>query len=112
MKSRSDRSSKHNTGSGRWRRCRIEQMESRQLLSVTVPQIQIGAVYFEDSHPQDQVGDLFEITFNGGAAGTQLSELRIDTDKTGDGLTIGDCLFDTAPGRAWRIRVFAVHDYQ
>ena len=73
-------------------------MESRQLLSVTAPQIQIGAVYFEDANGQDQVGDLFEITFNGGAAGTQLSELKIDTDKMGDGLTIGDCLFDTAPG--------------
>ena len=43
------------------------------------------------------MGDLFEITFNGGAAGTQLTELKIDTDKMGDGLTIGDCLFDTAP---------------
>ena len=92
------RSSKHNTNPGRWHKCRIEQMESRQLLSVTAPQIQLGAVYFEDANGQDQVGDLFEITFNGGAAGTQLTELKIDTDKLGDGLTIGDCLFDTAAG--------------
>lgn len=57
--------------------------------------IQIGAVYFEDSSTSDQVGDLLEITFNGGADGTQLAELRIDTDKLGDGLSIGDAFFDT-----------------
>ena len=60
--------------------------------------MQIGAVYFEDADGQDLVGDLFEITFSGGAAGTQLSELTINTDKLGDGLTIGDTFFDTADG--------------
>ncbi len=75
-------------------------MESRQLLSITVAPIQIGAVYFEDSSPADQVGDLLEITFNGGAAGTQLAQLRIDTDKLGDGLNMGDTFFDTAAGGA------------
>jgi protocatechuate 3,4-dioxygenase beta subunit len=43
-------------------------------------------------------GNQIEITFEGGAPGTQLSELSIDTDKEGNGLSIGDCLFDTAPG--------------
>jgi len=76
--------------------CRFEQMESRQLLSVTVAPIQIGVVYFEDSSTSDQVGDVFEITWNGGVEETQLTELRIDTDKAGDGLTIGDVFFDTA----------------
>ncbi|NLF09787.1 MAG: hypothetical protein GX594_17680, partial [Pirellulaceae bacterium] len=73
-------------------------IEARHLLSVSPLPIQIGAVYFEDSSPSDQVGDLFEITFNGGAPGTQLTELRIDTDKLGDGLSLGDVFFHTAPG--------------
>ncbi len=83
-----------------WRVCRLEQMESRHLLSVSIAPIQIGAVYFEDSSTSDQVGDLLEISFNGGAAGTQLAELRIDTDKLGDGLGLGDTFFDTAAGGA------------
>ncbi|MBN2579059.1 MAG: carboxypeptidase regulatory-like domain-containing protein [Pirellulales bacterium] len=80
-----------------WRRCRLEPLESRQMLSLT-PAIHLGAVYFEDSSTHDQVGDVIEISFNGGAPGTQLTELIIDTDKLGDGLSLGDCLFDTESG--------------
>ena len=77
--------------------CRFEQMESRQLLSV-VPPIHIGAVYHENEGGEDLVPDQIEITFTGGAPGTQLAALTIETDKLGDGLTIGDVFFDTAPG--------------
>lgn len=77
--------------------CRFEEMERRQLLSVAP--IQIGAVYFEDSAGEDQTGgDTIQITFSGGAPGTQLVSLEIDTDKVGDGPTIGDVFFDTAAG--------------
>lgn len=68
------------------------------MLAASVLPIQIGAVYYEDASGLDEVGDRFEITFSGGAAGTELKRLVIDTDKLGDGLTIGDCLFDTQPG--------------
>jgi len=71
-------------------------MEPRELLSADP--IRIGAVYFEEATGQDEAGDVFEITFVGGAPGTQLTELIIDTDKLGNGLTIGDCFFDTEPG--------------
>ena len=82
---------------GGLRLCRFEPMEPRQLLSAAP--IQIGAVYYEDASGEDQDGgDRFEITFLGGAPGTQLTQLTIETEKLGDGLTIGDCLFDTAPG--------------
>ncbi|MGQ9576313.1 MAG: SdrD B-like domain-containing protein [Thermoguttaceae bacterium] len=81
---------------GRARTCRFEQVEPRQLLSFAP--IQIGAVYFEDATEDDQAGDVFEVTFNGGAPGTQLAELAIELDKLRDGLSLGDCLFDTAPG--------------
>lgn len=78
------------------RACRFEEMEPRQYLSAAP--IQIGSVYYEDSTQDDRAGDTIQITWSGGAPGTQLTELVIDTDKLGDGLTIGDCLFDVAPG--------------
>ncbi len=78
--------------------CRFEQMEPRRLLSADFPTIHVGAVYFEDYGGEDEIGDLIEITFNGGAPGTQLTELLIDTDKDGNGLTIGDVFFDTELG--------------
>ena len=80
---------------GNYHRCVVEQMEHRRLLAADVT---IGMAYYEDASGQDEIGDRFELTFNGGAAGTQLAEITIDTDKLGDGLTIGDVFFDTAPG--------------
>ncbi len=52
--------------------CRFEQIEHRWLLSATP--IQIGAVYFEDSIGADSSGDIFDVTWEGGAPGTQLAE--------------------------------------
>ncbi len=78
------------------RACRFEEMEPRQYLSASP--IQIGSVYYEDATQDDRLGDTIQITWSGGAPGTQLTDLVIDTDKRGDGLTIGDCLFDVAPG--------------
>jgi len=76
----------------RFRSCRIEQMESRQLLSVSVAPLHVAAVYFEDSNDQDassalvgaetQVADLFQISYTGGADGTQLTSLTLQLDKT------------------------------
>ncbi len=87
-----------NAGAKRFRSCRFEQMEPRCLLAAGILPIQIGAVYYEDASGLDEAGDVFEVTFDGGAPGTQLAELAIQTDKTGDGLTIGDVFFDTDPG--------------
>lgn len=82
--------------SGRYRRCRFEQIESRVMLSASP--IHLGLVYYEDATGTDESGDTFELTFQGGTAGTQLTRVVIETDKLGDGLTIGDCFFDTEPG--------------
>ncbi|NUQ62986.1 MAG: carboxypeptidase regulatory-like domain-containing protein [Pirellulales bacterium] len=76
--------------------CRFEQIEPRQLLSASP--IQVGAVYFEEATGEDVAGDLIEITFSGGAPGSRMTELVIDTDKENNGLTIGDVFFDTASG--------------
>jgi serine-aspartate repeat-containing protein C/D/E len=83
----------------RVRVCRFEQMESRQLLSATVAPIHVASTYFEDSNDYDQssvlkgtqteVADLMQVSFSGGASGTQLTQFRIDTDNT---------FFDTAAG--------------
>ena len=78
-----------------WRVCRFELMEPRRLLAVDIVPINIGAVYYEDATGEDLgSGDRFQITFSGGAPGTQLTELSIETDKELNGLTIGDCFFD------------------
>jgi len=72
-------------------------MEPRRLLAADVLPIQVGMVYFEEATGEDEAGDVFELTFQGGAEGTQLTELLIDTDKRGDGaLSDGDPLFDIA----------------
>jgi len=73
-------------------------MEPRRLLSADPIPIRVGAVYFEDGSGEDEVGDLIEITFAGGADGTRLTELTIDTDKDGGGLSLGDAFFDVAEG--------------
>ncbi len=78
--------------------CRFEQMEPRRLLAVDIATIQVGAVYFEDAIGLDAAGDLFEVTWTGGAPGTQLTELVINTDKREDGqLSDGDPFFDLDP---------------
>jgi len=79
-------------GASRSRLCRIEPLESRQLLSATP--IQIGATYFEDSNQTSQtnvldiggveyqVADIFQISYTGGAAQTELTKLTINLRDT------------------------------
>jgi serine-aspartate repeat-containing protein C/D/E len=67
-------------------------MESRQLLSITVPQIDLGAVYIETGKGDDLTGDVFAISFAGGADGTQLTELTIDLNSSNS--SVEYCFFD------------------
>ncbi len=67
--------------------------------------IHVGIVYVETDYLEsdgswgsDEIADRFILSFTGGAAGTQLTEFRISTDKDQDGLSIGDLIFDTAAG--------------
>ncbi|MCE5266265.1 MAG: hypothetical protein LLG00_00060 [Planctomycetaceae bacterium] len=83
---------KRQHAASRTRLCRFEPMESRQLLSVTVAPLHVATTYFEDSNNFDEpnvlkgtgtpCADLFQVSFTGGAAGTQLTKIRIDTDNT------------------------------
>ncbi|MDR2704528.1 MAG: hypothetical protein LBC02_02000 [Planctomycetaceae bacterium] len=75
----------------RQRICRIEEMESRELLSATpyvAPDpINVGIVYHEDYYEGlnndegDIGGDTFIISWNGGAEGTTLDKVIIDLNK-------------------------------
>lgn len=80
-----------------------ERLEARRLLAADP--IQIGVVYLETDYLEtdqdvgsDSQGDRFILSFTGGAPNTQLSELRIRTDKAGNGISVGDPIFDTEQG--------------
>ena len=80
-----------------------QSLEPRRLM--TADPIHVGLVYLETDYLEtdqdvgsDSQGDRFILSFTGGAADTRLSELRVRTDKDGDGITVGDPIFDTAAG--------------
>jgi hypothetical protein len=66
------------------RRCRFEAMEERQLMDADP--IKLGIVYIEEDTGSDLHGDTFEIMFEGGAPGTELTRLVINTDRGQRGL--------------------------
>ena len=72
----------------------VESLESRLLFNVDP--LWVGGVYVEEDNGGDAHGDSFYVTFRGGAAGTQLTRLIIDTDQGAPGFSSGDNLFDTA----------------
>ncbi len=75
------------------RKCLFETMEPRRMLSANP--IVLGTVYIEEDLGSDLHGDRFEITFSGGAAGTQLTRLVINGDQNTPGFSVGDVFFDT-----------------
>lgn len=77
------------------RKCHVETLEQRRVMA---GDIHVGMVYFEPNDGTDITGNTLQITWNGGEPNTQLQQVVIDTDKLGDGLTIGDTFFDTAAG--------------
>ncbi len=74
----------------------LESLESRVLFNVDP--LWVGGVYVEEDNGGDAHGDSFYITFRGGATGTQLTRLVIDTDQGSPGFSSGDNLFDTIDG--------------
>ena len=85
------------------RACGPEHLESRRLLAADP--LHVGVVYLETDYLEtdqdvgsDSKGDRFILSFNGGVENTKLTEVRIRTDKDGDGLSIGDSIYDTADG--------------
>ena len=74
----------------------VESLEARILFNVDP--LWVGGVYVEEDNGGDAHGDSFYVTFRGGAAGTQLTRLIIDTDQGSPGFSSGDNLFDTVEG--------------
>lgn len=72
----------------------LEAMEKRYLMAADP--IWVGGVYIESDIGSDLHGDTFHITFKGGAPGTQLTRLTINTDLNTPGFGLGDLFFDTA----------------
>ncbi|HEV2968343.1 MAG TPA: SdrD B-like domain-containing protein [Pirellulales bacterium] len=77
--------------------CRFEQMEPRQLLTAAPPQIHFGSVFFDPAPGTNTTPNTIQVSFQGGAAGTQLTQLVIDGSKNQLGLAVGDIVWDT-PG--------------
>ena len=78
------------------RHCRFEAMEERRLLDADP--IKIGVIYVEGDSGSDLHGDTFQVMFEGGAAGTELTRLVIDGDHAPAGLSFADMIFDTVKG--------------
>ena len=82
--------------SGVSRQCRFERMEERQMLDADP--LKLGVVYIEEDGGSDLHGDTFEVQFQGGAPGTELTRVVIDGDHGPQGLSFGDMIFDTSLG--------------
>ena len=78
------------------RQCRFELMEERRLLDADP--IKIGVTYLEADSGGDHTPDTFQIMFQGGAEGTEVTRLVIDGDHGPTGLSVGDMIFDTVKG--------------
>ena len=91
-----------------------QRLESRLLLAADP--IHVGLVYLETDYLEsdndtgsDSRGDRFILSFKGGAEGTELTELRISTDKDSDGISVGDPFLITQPGGRGKS---GSHDFQ
>lgn len=80
---------------GKLRACQVEKLEGRCLMA---GDIHVGMTYLDPNDGDDVTGNTMQVTWNGGAPGTQLTQLVIDTDKNGDGLSLGDTFFHTGAG--------------
>src|SRR6185503_20583995 len=91
--------------SGVSRQCRFERMEERQMLDADP--LKLGVVYIEEDGGSDMHGDTFEVQFQGGAPGTELSRVIIDGDHGPQGISVGDMIFDTVHGGLGADQAFA-----
>ncbi|QDV58092.1 MSCRAMM family protein [Rosistilla oblonga] len=88
----------------------VERLEARCVMDAAAMPIHVGLVYIETDYLETSFGDnqvdegddshpdQFQLSFVGGADGTSLTKLSIDLDKDGDGLSVGDAIFDTKAG--------------
>ncbi len=83
----------------RVRLCRVEELESRRLMTAAdVAPIHVGITELDPDSADKSQPNTFQVTFQGGGAGTELTQLEIDGSKAGGPLSVGDVIFDTASG--------------
>jgi serine-aspartate repeat-containing protein C/D/E len=80
----------------RLHRGHFEPLEDRRLMDADP--LKIGVTYHEEDGGSDLHGDRFEVLFQGGAPGTELTQLVINGDHGPAGLSVGDMIFDTIKG--------------
>jgi hypothetical protein len=78
----------------RTRRLRFEEMESRRMMAADLVDLHVGSVYYEQAGGDDAQANILQFTFEGGAAGSQLTRIIIDGDKDGQGMSSGDIFFE------------------
>jgi protocatechuate 3,4-dioxygenase beta subunit len=83
------------TKTKRLRICRFEEFEKRQVMAAD---LHVGSVYYEQAAGDDLQPNLIQFKYEGGAPGTTLTQIVIDGDKDGKGISAGDIFFDTAVG--------------
>ena len=80
------------------RRCHFEIMEERRVL--TANPVVAGVTYLEGDSGLDTAPDYFEVTFEGGAETTELTQFTINGDQDlSGGQTIGDVFFHANAGQ-------------
>ena len=91
--------------------CKFENLEVRNPLTANpFPDIHLGSVYLEPATGDDSSPNIIQVSFQGGAPGTQLTQIIINGDKDGNGqYSSGEVFFDTAPGGQG---VFGSHPFQ
>jgi hypothetical protein len=88
----------HST-SHRVRLCRIEELEIRRLMTAdSVAPIHVGITELDPDSASKSQPNTFQVTFQGGGTGTELTQLEIDGSKAGGQLSVGDVIFNTAAG--------------
>ena len=87
----------HSTAS-RVRICRFEQIEQRQMMTATPAPVEVGITEVDSGTADKSQPNLFQVSFQGGAPGTELTQLVIDTSKNGGPLAVNDLVFNTTAG--------------
>ena len=82
--------------------CRFEEIESRRLMAAD---LHVGAVYYDPASGLDTEPNTIQISFEGGAPGSELTHLVIDGNKDGGPLVLQRRCFRHRQRRTWRLRI-------
>ena len=87
----------HSTAA-RVRICRFEQIEQRHMMTASPAAVEVGITEVDPGVADKSQPNVFQVSFQGGAPGTELTQLVIDTSKNGGPLAVNDLVFNTAAG--------------